>query len=665
LTSDTKTAPAARDGHVRLLPRIVADQIAAGEVVERPASVVKELVENSLDAGARRIDIAITQGGRKLISVRDDGCGMIKEDALLSLERQATSKIRDVHDIEAIDTLGFRGEAVPSIASVSRFTITTRTPDSDEGTRLQVNGGTLVEIAAAGCPVGTTIEVRDLFCNVPARRNFLRAYETEAGHVKKVFTSHALAHPDVGFSLSIDGRELYRLAPASNLRDRVRDLFGDDFLAQTLTVGESAEPEGDIRVSGLLERPNLANPSRRDQYIFVNGRPASAPSINATLRDAYPRHAGDVRPAAILFIDLPPRQVDVNVHPTKREVRFRNNLDVKRALEKAIAAALGSPNTTALDASQSSASPQVPATGLTSPSSQVPQAPHDPRVAPTPDTTFPSTSSTPSPSSPSPASSNSSTSSFFHPSSPSPSSSFPLPSSFSSSPSPVVRLATSVPTFVPASTPVPVQNEIAFAIEPGSDRSKPWRWFRCLAQAESGYLLVETDSGIVTINPQAARERIAYERLLDSAREDKATSQALLIPETIKLGPVDAARLSAALETISRMGFSVEAFGTDTFKIDAVPQLIGTLSARDVLTTIAHDLAEGSGTRRAGERWRDERIAKSIARSYAGASLKLTPEGARRLVEELSSCRMPYVCPRGKPVMIFTSTTELDRKFSK
>ncbi len=645
MTSDTKTAPAARDGHVRLLPRIVADQIAAGEVVERPASVVKELVENSLDAGARRIDIAITQGGRKLISVRDDGCGMIKEDALLSLERQATSKIRDVRDIEAIDTLGFRGEAVPSIASVSRFTITTRTPDSDEGTRLQVNGGTLVEIAAAGCPVGTTIEVRDLFCNVPARRNFLRAYETEAGHVKKVFTSHALAHPDVGFSLSIDGRELYRLAPASNLRDRVRDLFGDDFLAQTLAVGESSEPEGDIRVSGLLERPNLANPSRRDQYVFVNGRPASAPSINATLRDAYPRHAGDVRPAAILFIDLPPRQVDVNVHPTKREVRFRNNLDVKRALEKAIAAALGSPNTTALDASQSSASPQVPATGLTSPSSQVPQAPHDPRVAPTSGTTFPSTSSTPLPSPPSPASSSSSSSSF--------------------SSSPVVRLATSVPTFVPASTPVPVQNEIAFAIEPGSDRSKPWRWFRCLAQAESGYLLVETDSGIVTINPQAARERIAYERLLDSAREDKATSQALLIPETIKLGPVDAARLSAALETISRMGFSVEAFGTDTFKIDAVPQLIGTLSARDVLTTIAHDLAEGSGTRRAGERWRDERIAKSIARSYAGASLKLTTEGARRLVEELSSCRMPYVCPRGKPVMIFTSTTELDRKFSK
>lgn len=210
-----------RDGHVRVLPVHVANKIAAGEVVERPASVVKELVENSIDAGSTRIDIRISQGGRKLVAVQDNGCGMTKDDALLSLERQATSKIRDVTDIERIDTLGLRGEAVPSIASVSRFSLTTRRNGADEGTFVQVNAGDIAEVRAAGCPVGTLVEVRDLFCNVPARRRLLKAYATEEGHVKAVFTSHALAHPGIGFSLAVDGRKAYELAPATTVRDRI------------------------------------------------------------------------------------------------------------------------------------------------------------------------------------------------------------------------------------------------------------------------------------------------------------------------------------------------------------------------------------------------------------------------------------------------------------
>ena len=600
---------------MRVLPLHVANKIAAGEVIERPASVVKELVENALDAGSTRIAITITQGGRKLVAVQDDGCGMTKDDALLSLERQATSKIRDVDDIEQIDTLGFRGEAIPSIASVSRFSITTRRADSDEGTFLQVNAGTLAEVRAAGCPPGTRVEVRDLFCNVPARRKFLRAYATEENHVKTIFTTHALAHPSVGFSLTIDGRELYRLAPATTVRERVRDLFGDDFLAQMMTLGAAeTEPRPvhatTVLVSGLLERPNLSTPTRRDQYVFVNGRPATAASVAYALREAYPRRAGDARPAAILFIDVPPEQVDVNVHPTKREVRFRDNLAVKRAIEDAVTAALGggkaeaTRETREARATRDEAAPQV---SLVSPvpSPQVPLAPPVTHVSPPP----------PSP---------------------------PLP------------------------TPAPIQNEISFAVEPDSTRSKPWQWFKFLAQAASGYLLIETDAGIVTINPQAARERIAYERLLaaSSATASAQPAQALLIPETVKLNPVDAARIAASLETIARMGFQIEPFGTDTFKIDAVPQLLGSLAPAVVLTTIARDLAEG-GSRRSGERWRDERIAKSIAKSFAGASPTLTKEGAESLVEELCACRMPYVCPRGKPVMIFTSTRELNRKFDR
>ena len=599
-----------RDGHVRVLPLHVANKIAAGEVVERPASVVKELVENAIDAGAKRIVITITQGGRKLVAVQDDGCGMTKDDAVLSLERQATSKILDVTDIEEIDTLGFRGEAIPSIASVSRFTLTTRRADSDEGTMIQVNAGTLAEVRAAGCPPGTLVEVRDLFCNVPARRKFLRAYATEEGHVKQIFTVHALAHPAIGFSLTVDGRELYKLASAANLTDRVRDLFGDEFLENALPVEERKTEDGrqgGILVSGFIEKPNLATPTRRDQYVFINGRPATSASIAYALREAYPRRTGDSRPAAILFIDLPPNQVDVNVHPTKREVRFRDNVAVKNAIITAIGAALN----------------------------QRPLAPTEDVRRETLDV-------------PAPVSN--------------------LPSNVQP-PAQVSRLTSNVIPSPPSPAPAPVETE--FALSDDGVRSKPWQWFKFLAQSASGYLLIETDSGIVTINPHAARERIAYEHLLDASKSNNQTikqsnnpvSQALLIPETVKLSPVDAARIKASLPVIAAMGFQLEEFGRDTYKIDAVPQLIGSLSPSALLSSIAGDLAEGGAKR--GERWREELIAKSIAKSFAGASLTLTEDGAVKLVEELCTCRMPYVCPRGKPVMIFTSTRELDRKFAR
>ena len=593
---------------MRVLPLHVANKIAAGEVVERPSSVVKELVENAIDAGAGRIAVSVVQGGRRLVSVQDDGCGMTRDDAVLSLERQATSKIRDVTDIEAIDTLGFRGEAIPSIASVSRFTLTTRRADSDEGTRIQVNAGTLAEVRSAGCPPGTLVEVRDLFCNVPARRKFLRAYATEEGHVRSVFAVHALAHPDIGFSLSVDGRELYRLAPSSSRADRVRDLFGADFLEGLLTVsGES----GQIRISGYIERPGRSVPLRHDQYVFVNGRPATAPVIAYALREVCPRQAGDRRPATILFIDLPPSCVDVNVHPTKREVRFRDGGAVRNALVAALGAALsgiGGEGPVGAGGPEGREEPlgQERLEGRESRESERHEGPakrEDGAPAATP--------------------------------------SAPLPL-----------------TPPPAPAPLPIE----FALEPDSPRSRPWRWFRYLAQSASGYLLIETDAGIVTINPHAARERIAYERLM-CAGERTPTVQTLLIPETVQLGPVDFARVRASLDTIRAMGFQLEEFGRDTFKVDAVPQLVGSVQPASILSTIARDLADG-GSRRGG-RWREELIAKSIARSFAGSSPALTEEGAVRLVEDLCACRMPYVCPRGKLVMIFTSTRELDRRFAR
>ena len=623
-----------RDGHIRVLPLHVANKIAAGEVVERPASVVKELVENAIDAGAKNVRIAVTAGGRKLVSVQDDGCGMTKDDAVLSLERQATTQILDVNDIEEIDTLGFRGEAIPSIASVSRFSITTRRRESDEGTFVQVNAGTLAEVRAAGCPPGTLVEVRDLFCNVPARRKFLRAYVTEENHVKTIFTVHALAHPEIGFSLTVDGRELYRLAPAASAQDRILDLFGKDFVAELLPVGGEAPGASSrrgadqpaIRVTGFLERPNLNLPTRRDQYIFVNGRPATAPSIAYALREAYPRRQGEVRPAAILFIDLPPTQVDVNVHPTKREVRFRDNAAVKQAIMRAIEESLANMPGRASAPSEVPVVQPVEAAVLplqneevrpsnTGSDGGVSTAPATPQVCDTP------------------------------------------------------TAATPAPVAVPRPPVAPAPIQVEFAVAPDSTESRPWKWFTYLAQTSSGYLLVETDAGLVTINPRAARERISYEALLRPSNhpgesDSQTVSQTLLIPETVRMSPSDASRIKASLPALAEMGFAVEEFGRDTFKVDAIPQLLGEASPTAILSTIARDLAE-AGARRGGARWREELIAKAVARSFAGASPALTEEGAVKLVEELCACRMPYICPRGKITMTLTSTRELNRKFSR
>ena len=304
----------ALDGHIRLLPVQVANKIAAGEVVERPASAVKELVENALDAGAAHIEVMVTAGGRKLIEVRDDGMGMNRDDALLSIERQATSKLRDVDDIERIATLGFRGEALPSIASVSRFSLATCRRGETVGTELTVIGGRLQDVKDAGVPPGTTVAVRDLFFNVPARRKFLRAYETEQAHIRTVFILHALAHPETGLLLKVDGREAYRLPANSSLEDRVRDLFGAEFVASLRPVDRTL---AGVRVHGFAGLPTLTRTDRTEQYIFVNRRPASASVVPHALREAYPPLETERKPVVLLFIDLDPELVDVNVHPTK------------------------------------------------------------------------------------------------------------------------------------------------------------------------------------------------------------------------------------------------------------------------------------------------------------------------------------------------------------
>ena len=612
-----------RDGHIRILPIHVANKIAAGEVVERPASALKELVENAIDAGADRIDITVTAGGRKLVSVRDNGCGMNREDALLSLERQATSKIRDVDDIERIDTLGFRGEAIPSIAAVSRFSLVTRRKKDEAGTRIVVNAGTVAEVAECGTPPGTCVEVRDLFCNVPARRKFLRSYATEESHIRSVFTISALAHPELGFSLTIDGRELHRFAPGSTLEERIAALFGHDFASELLPIRDRVENENGnsaatAHVYGYISRPS-PDPVRREQFIFVNGRPASAPIIAYALKEAYPTGRHESRPSIFLFIDVPPSEVDVNVHPAKREVRFRHPADVKAAIITALTKTLAP-------------SPVHPFKDSTS---QTQKGPNTQSIL------VPAPVQRPLPLSPQ-------------------SSNPPI----TKSPNHPIPKSSNPP--IPQPPPQPLTTN--YQLSTINFSTGPWRSFKVLAATESGYLLLETDAGIVTLNPQAAQERIAYEKLIaafdsaDGVHPPATASQPLLIPETVHLSPLESARLKNFKAILLKQGFEIEEFGTDTWKIDAVPALLAGQNATAVIASVVYDIGE-AGMKR-GERWREELIARSVARSYAGATRKFTPEGATRLVEELCHTKMPYVCPRGKPVMIFTSNRELARKFS-
>ena len=319
---------------IRLLPEHVANQIAAGEVVERPASVVKELVENSLDADARRITVTIKAGGRSAVVVADDGFGMGRDDALLALERHATSKIEKAEDLHSIRSLGFRGEAVPSIAAVSRFTLTSRERGALAGTQIEIAGGKIISVTDVGTAEGTTVEVRNLFFNLPARRKFLRSEQTETAHIEHIVTLCALAHPTVAFRLVVEERTRFDLAPATELAGRLRELYGNQLVAQLLPL----DGEG---IHGFVGKPGISRADRSQQHIFVNGRPVESKGINYALLEGY--HTGLMKgkfPVTFLFLEINPELVDVNIHPAKREVRFRDEFAVRQCVTAAVRQAL-------------------------------------------------------------------------------------------------------------------------------------------------------------------------------------------------------------------------------------------------------------------------------------------------------------------------------------
>ena len=651
---------------IQQLSAHVANKIAAGEVVERPASVVKELLENCVDAGATKIDIDISAGGRKLISITDNGCGMSRRDALMAPERQATSKIREVDDIEHITTLGFRGEALASIASVSRFTIKTRREQDNAGTLLEIQGGKLINVSDCGVPAGTCIEVRDLFFNVPARRSFLRSFQTEQAHIRNIVLVHAIAYPKIMFTLKCDGDEIYRLPAAENLYNRLYELVGEEEMSRLIPFDGVHK---NIRVYGYAGIPNWTRSDRGGQFIFINGRPAATSAIHAAIREAYPRLDETRKPIFYLFIELPPEDVDVNVHPMKREVRFRRSNDVRDAVIAVMSEALqgngcgisyGVPEaliqeTPVVGGDITSASP-MPAPVITTPA-QVSAAPVTPSSSS--QGAQPKQESSPVPTPP-------------EATVPQPSAPAPIPVDLPFADTVVMPFSslqghdwssndsTKASATNNETAPTTIDN---LETTPQISANSPLAEFKILGRLESGYVMLETPGGYTVLDPSSAHERVIYEALLKQT-DAKHTSQMLLIPQTVELKPIDARRIEALLPYFKDLGFSIEKFGSSSFIVDALPAPISDTDCGMVLLDTINYL-ESAGPNKRRERWREEMIASVACKAAVKNRQKLSDQELVGVIRRLASCDMPYTSPTGKPTMIFTSLREIDRRFGR
>jgi DNA mismatch repair protein MutL len=678
---------------IRLLPEQVANQIAAGEVIERPASVVKELVENALDAQAGRITVEIGAGGRSLVRVTDDGVGMSRDDALLCLERHATSKIQKAEDLAAIRTMGFRGEALPSIASVSRLSLTTRERQGESGVSTQViiHGGRIHEVREAGAPPGTCLEVRNLFYNLPARRKFLRAEETETGHIQHYLTLAALAFPEVAFTFIRDTRPVWQLPPVrtgqtvaerlAGLKERMRALFGgeDEFIAVdfSATMTELPETDGagedDSAVSpfhlwGYVGAPGVSRASRQDQHLFVNRRPIENRALNFALIEGY--HTALMKgryPVCCLFVEIDPASVDVNVHPAKREVKFRNEREVRRLVTQAVREAFQRHH---------------PAAGVSSESGA--RAPELSRVPPAPSS---ATSAVPSPDSRqggqagAPPEARPQTGDLPWTTAQQTPLAAPLapPSRVAQEPWPR-RPPLGGESTVPGPSAPTLPHPPAVVGTPGAAvagspaaggdvrtgvatplLSVPLRLVGVIGRL---YVVLESDRGLVLLDQHAAHERILFEQMLQRLEQGNALSQRLLLPETMELSARDAQFVRELLPVLSRLGIGLSEFGERTFLLDALPPSVQASNARRFVLDVIDEL-KASGESVNSLRLSEHVVAKTVCRHAVKAHDPLHGSELERLVGELRHCAMPYTCPHGRPTLIEMNYRELEKKFGR
>ena len=599
---------------IQILPDSLANQIAAGEVVERPASVVKELVENALDARATRIEVSLQNGGKTEIRVADDGSGMGREDALLSLDRHATSKIAKLEDLANVTTFGFRGEALPSIASVSRFLLETAEPGG-VGTRIRVVGGRIQAVEDCARQPGTTVVVRNLFFNVPARAKFLRSASTETRAATEALTNLALSNLSVAFRLESNGRVLMDLPPAPDLASRVAELWGDDVASRLVAVQEQ---RGGITVAGLVDRPDAALTGPRRVHFFVGGRPFRDRGLAFVAERAYattiPQRA---RPSLLLYIDVPAGGVDVNVHPTKAEVRFRDRLAVEAVVEAAVRGALA----TLESAATLDARPPLPQLRTARPT--------QPGRGP-----------------------------------------FASPGRTGERRAGQQR-AGQLAFFIPAPVSADESGEegesgsgdavvsAAAAPEPGAP-ARPSLW-----QVHDTYIIAETRSGLLIIDQHSAHERVLFEEAMRRLTDGGAAGQRLLFPITLRLSPAEQAIVDEVQPFLARAGFEIEAFGGRTIIVHAVPQPHPHFDPERCLREMLAELATGSELTRAA-RNQHERIAMTFAcKAAIKAGQPLSEAEMHELFDRLFATELPSHDVHGRPTIIRLSLQELERRFGR
>ncbi len=655
-------------GRIHVLPEHVANKIAAGEVVERPASVVKELLENALDAGARRIRVQVEAGGKKLIQITDDGCGMVRDDALLAFERHATSKIRDAEDLLNVATLGFRGEALPSIASVSRLRLETRAPDEPSGTVVEIAGGKILKVEEAGLPAGTSITVRDLFFNTPARKKFLKAESTELSHIASLVTHYALAHPDKHFELHSATNAMLIAAPVASRSERIYQIFGKETLDQLLPIAAAARLEhiglpepppwrrsddyqrpepGEVRVNGFASRPEIQKLNRNSIFVFVNGRLIRDRFIQHALTEAYRNILPPtVFPVVLLFLELPAGEVDVNVHPSKTEVRFRQQGFVHDFVRDSVRAALMKTRpvphfTTEIHAQPTSAqalSPMITphAAAQAAAGFSLEPAPEPPRNE-----------------------------------------RFQFGEGIEITANAAVSVLdraetqdlstrTQLATSPRASLGMTVDGECGGIIDAAHENGDgvSLASLSPLGQLRDSFILAVNGEGLWIIDQHVAHERVLFERVLRQRAAERVETQQLLMPLIVELTPGQQAVFSEISDELRRNGFEVEPFGSRTIAVKASPAGV---DASDV-ERMLHELLDQVD--RESQAINLEQVRARIAASIAcHAAIKVnTPLEKNKmewLLKELARTECPMSCPHGRPVLLRYSVREIQKAFKR
>ena len=661
---------------IKILPDNLANQIAAGEVVERPASVIKELVENSIDAGATRIQIDVELGGRRLMRVSDDGEGMMRDDAILAFERHATSKIKTLEDLGAIQTLGFRGEALASIASVAKVELITKTDEDVAATRVLIEGGKLIDVKDFARPAGTTISVRDLFFNTPARRKFMRSEATENYHITNIVTHYALANPEIAFTLTSNGRESLRLAPAKDLRERAYQIFGANMIESLLPVDGGREFIAKIK--GFVSAPRERRTSRDAQYFFINGRFVRDKIIAGGLLEGFRAvlpHG--VYPVAFLFLEIPLEEIDVNVHPSKTEVRFRRSQAVKEVISEAIRAALQSAGIVQ-DEIQSAKFTVQSSDSEFSDSNLSNQVVEQSKIE-----------FSISDDKPEVVSFNVEKSDFsidektaetvinngekietevfsndFEQSAQSRSGEFPLQQAsdemdYAADQKPKTK--NQRPNAYEILPPVNSAEKLPKAIEPEQVSSSK---IRPISQLHNSYIIAVDDEGMLLIDQHVAHERILFDKFRKKENERKIESQNLLLPETFDLTPAQAVAFDLVEAELENVGFALMRLSGRTIAIKAVPTDLPPSEVRNLLAEILDSL-DSVKRGNARETLRDDIAATLACKAAVKINMKLTPEKMQWLIDNLLITSSPTTCPHGRPVILRLTMKDIERGFHR